>query len=251
MIKLLILIILSFSILYSQSSKKEKVSIGLGPYVQSQPYKNVDNMLLPSPVFFYDNQIFYVRWTRLGVYFLGNSSKDFSWGFSLSAQPRTNSYSPEDSLELKDMQEKKSSYEGGVVFSAVVYEAYFELMYMYDLLDRYNAHIVNAELGYPIKIEKLSIYPSIIYEYQSKDFLNYYYGVSQEESISSSHNIFTPDAGVKLAAQTYVYYPLTDDFSAFLNAKINFLPKEVKDSPLLDKDYFYSAFASIIYTFEY
>jgi len=233
------------------SFAKDKITIGMGAYIQSQPYKDVDDMLLASPVFFYDNSIFYARWTRFGVYFLGDKSDDFSWGFSLTAQPRTNGYSADDSIYLSGMDEKKNSWEGGIAFSTSFKNSYIELMYLRDLLDRYDSYIAKIEIGHSLKFDKISFYPSIVCVYQSDSFLNYYYGVTSKESQSSIHNIYTPNADLKYALQTYISYPINKKLSAFFNARIDLLSKEAKNSPLVNQDYYYSGLASLIYTFNF
>ncbi|MDA3909426.1 MAG: MipA/OmpV family protein, partial [Sulfurimonas sp.] len=81
--KYILIFLLIFSALEAED-KKQKVTIGAGPYIQTQPYKNVDDIVLSSPVIFFDNGVAYVRWTRAGLYFLGDKQKDYSWGFSLT-----------------------------------------------------------------------------------------------------------------------------------------------------------------------
>ena len=243
-----VLLSISFA---SEAEEKEKLTLGFGPYIQSQAYKNVDDMVLASPVFFYDNELLYVRWTRFGIYFMGQSTDEFSWGFSLTAQPRTNGYSPDDSLQMRGMLEKESSWEGGIAFSASYKEGYIEMMYLHDLLDRYDAYIAKAELGYTLKFEKISFYPSLVCIYQSGDFLNYYYGVSNSESAASIYATYTPESDYKFAAQSYINYPITDKISAFFNLRVDILSGEAKNSPLTEKDYYYSGIASLIYTFEF
>lgn len=86
--RLFLAIITSISILFATEAK-QKVTIGACPYIQSQPYKGASELILPSPIVFYDNGLFYIRWSRLGIYFLGDKQDDYAWGFSLTAQPRT------------------------------------------------------------------------------------------------------------------------------------------------------------------
>lgn len=45
-----IILILLFVNLFA--TEKQKITIGAGPYIQIQPYQDVDNILLPSPVIF-------------------------------------------------------------------------------------------------------------------------------------------------------------------------------------------------------
>ncbi len=231
--------------------EKQKLTIGAGPYIQTQPYTNVDSLVLASPVIFYDNGIVYIRWSRAGVYFLGDSQDDYSWGFSLTTQPRTYGYKPTDSETLTGMQEKKSTWEAGLAFSAKTEKAYIEIMLLTDILNEYDSWMLKTEIGYDFKFGDLSLYPSIIIGYQSSEFLDYYYGISPEESLASGHNEHSPDAGLQIGMQTYIKYPLTDSLSTLINIKVDKLPSEATSSPIVNDDYIYSGLVSLIYTIEY
>jgi MipA family protein len=244
--KHIITLILIFTI--SLFAEEQKITIGAGAYVQSQPYANVDTVVLPSPVVFFDNGLLYVRWTRLGLYFLGEKTDDFSWGFSLTAQPRPFGY---DSSDIAAMDERKDSWEGGIAFSMQKHDAYLEIIALHDLLNRSNSWIIKTELGYDFKVANFSFYPSLIAEYQSKDFLDYYYGVRYAEAARSSQIAYSPKAGMQLGVQTYIKYPFTKNVSALVNLRVDKLPSQATTSSIVNDDYMYSGLASLIYTFEY
>lgn len=227
---------------------KQQLTIGFGPFIQTQPYENVDNFMLPSPVIFYDDGLFYIRWSRAGVYFLGDKQDDYAWGFSLSVQPRTYGY---DKNEIQGMDERETTWEGGLAFSAKTDKAYMEIMALTDVLDRYSSWILKTEVGYDFEVGNFSFYPSLVVIYQSSDFLDYYYGVKQSEVLSSGYSQYTPDNGFLLGAQTYIKYPFTDKLSAFVNLRADRLSQEVLDSPIVKQKYIYSGLVSLIYTFQY
>ena len=246
--KYLLLTILVFLNLHAQD--KQEVTLGLGAYIQSQPYKGVDDIILPSPVVFFDNGLFYMRWSRAGVYFLGDQSDDFSWGFSLTAQPRVYGYEASDSPFLAGMDKRKNTLEGGLAFSAKKNDLYIELMALTDVLDRYESWLVKTEIGDKYTAGNFSFYPSVIVSYQSDNFMNYYYGVQTHEATVSRAQ-YTADAGFQIGAQTYIKYPITKDLAVLLNLRADILPSSVKDSPIVEDNYIYSGLASVIYTFTY
>ena len=245
----LILIMVYFTLL--AKDEKQEVTIGAGAYVQTQPYKNVDNIILPTPVIFFDNDLFYIRWSRVGVYFLGDKQDDYAWGFSLTAQPRTYGYKSSDSHYLTGLDEKKSTWEGGISFSASMDKTYIEIMALEDLCDNYKSWIVKTEIGYDFKIGNFSLYPSMILVYQSSKFLDYYYGISKKEVLTSSYNEYTADNDFQVGLQTYIKYPFTKTISALINLRADRLSDEATRSPIVDDNYIYSGMASLIYTFEY
>ncbi len=245
---LLILLLLFTSLL---ASEKQKLTLGFGPYIQSEPYKGADNLVLPSPVIFYDNGIVYARWSRFGLYFLGEKKEDYAWGFSLTVQPRTLGYKPSDSNYLHGMDERKSTLEGGLAFSASYKNSqYIEVMLLADMLSKYKSWVTRVEMGDQYKVGNFTFYPSIILLYQSKKFANYYYGVKSSEA-TPTRTAYSAGSGLEYGAQTYIKYPFTKKLSALLNIRYDLLPKSAQNSPLTNNNYIYSGLASLIYTFEY
>ena len=243
----ILLFVLIFFPLFSQE-KKQTITLGMGPYIQTQPYAGVDSVITPSPVIFFDNSLFYIRWTRIGLYFLGEKKEDFSWGFSLTAQPRIYGY---DSSDISGMDKRETSFEGGLAFSIKMDKAYLELMAVTDLVDRHDTWIYNAEVGYDLELGNFSFYPSVLASYQSSKFTNYYYGVTQIEATRKAESMYAPSSGLQLGIQTYIEYPFTKKLSALVNIRADKLSTKASNSPLTNDDYIYSGLASLIYTFEY
>lgn len=243
-----ILILLLLFLNLNAQEEKQKLTIGFGPFIQTQPYENVDNFILPSPVIFYDDGLFYIRWSRAGVYFLGDKQDDYAWGFSVSLQPRTYGY---EKNEIQGMDERETTWEGGLAFSAKTDKAYIEIMALTDVLDRYDSWILKTEVGYDFEVGNFSLYPSLIVIYQSSEFLNYYYGVKESEAARTSFNEYTPENGFLLGIQTYIKYPFSDELSALINIRADKIAQEATDSPIVTEDYIYSGLFSLIYTFEY
>ena len=197
-----------------------------------------------------------MRWSRAGIYFLGDKGEDFSWGFSLTAQPRTFGHETKDITEYVGLDARETTIEGGLAFSALYHDTYLEVMLLTDVLDRHDSWLVKAELGDEFHFGDFSLYPSLIVSYQSDAFVNYYYGVTQEEADRTRNNtysfeFFEPQGGFQVGAQTYLKYPLTKNFSTLLNARIDSIPASAHASPLLEDTLIYSGLVSLIYTFHY
>jgi outer membrane protein len=245
-----IVILVLFAWTLNAAQAKQKVTIGIGPYIQTQPYKDADAIFVPSPVIFFDNALFYIRWSRFGMYFLGAKHENYAWGFSLTAQPRTYGYKASDSKELKGMDERKTTFEGGLAFSASIGNRYIEMMLLSDMFNRYDSWIFKTEIGDEYHAGNFSFYPSLIAIYQSQKFLNYYYGVKASEA-TAQRAAYTPDDGVLFGAQTYIEYPLTSKLSTLINVRADYIPQTAYASPIVHDKFIYSGLISLIYTFEY
>lgn len=229
---------------------KQKLVIGAGPYVQSQPYDGADGFLLPTPVLFFDNKLFYVRWVRVGMYFMGQSGEAFSWGASITAQPRTLGYKSSDAPILTGLEERKSSWEAGVALSAE-YKSYFaELVFLHDILDASNGYIARSEIGDSIKTGNWNFFPSLLVIYHSESFNDYYYGVRAEEA-TLERPAYKADAGFDFGVQTYISYAFDEQWSALVNLRADYIDDTAYDSPLVDEHHIYSGMVSVLYTFEY
>ena len=247
--KYILLFTLLFASLFAEE-KKEKVTIGAGPYIQTQPYKGVEDILVPSPVFFFDNSLFYVRWTRFGMYFLGDKGEEFSWAFSLTAQPRTFGYKTKNVSYLQGMTDRETSLEGGLAFSALYKDANLELLALTDILGRPDLWVYTLNIGYEYALGKTTFYPSFGATYQSDKFVNYYYGVNPSET-ALTRPLYTPKGGTLLTAQTYINYALTQSYDILFNARADFMPPSATNSPIVAENVIYSGMISLLYTFEY
>ncbi|SFV54416.1 MltA-interacting protein precursor [hydrothermal vent metagenome] len=239
---------------FTLSLLAEDLTIGVGSYFQTQPYKNTSTIITPSPVLFYDNGIVYARWTCFGVYIYGHKAdkqlhQDYSWGFSLTIQPRPYGYKPSDSTALRGLDEKKSSLEGGVAYAISRDDTYLEAMLLTDILRHHNFYIAKVESGLKYKINEWSFYPSISLIYESKKFTDYYYGINVQEANRTIYDLYQPNGGVRAGVQTYISYPLTKKWSVFFNLHIDRLTNPAKNSPIVSDSYIYSGLASLLYTF--
>ena len=149
------------------------------------------------------------------------------------------------------MDERKSTLEGGLAFSASYQKTkYIEIMLLADMLQTYNSWILRTEIGDQYTLGDFTFYPSLILLYEPRKFIDYYYGVKSSEATALRQQ-YSPGSGWQYGAQTYIKYPFTKKLSALINIRYDILPKSAQDSPLTDKNYIYSGLASLIYTFEY
>ncbi len=236
----------------SETQKKQKLTLGAGPYIQTQPYKNSADIFVPSPVVFFDNSLFYIRWSRAGVYFLGEAKDEYSWGLSLTIQPRPYGYEASDSINLRAMKTRQRTLEGGLALSASYGDAFGEVLLLTDLLDRYDSWLARAEFGRSFTFGDFTLYPSMIFTYLSDDFVNYYYGVEADEiDTPLARTSYRATAGWQVGAQTFINYKFDKNYALLLNLRADKLPSSATASPIVKDDYIYSGLLSLMYSFEY
>lgn len=241
---------LTFFLTFITSVFAETFTIGAGPYFQTQPYQGAKTITIATPVVFFDNSIFYIRWSRAGVYFLGEKNEDYAWGFSLVAQPRPYGYKPNDATILEGMDKRNKAIEAGVAFSLKIEDAYLEIMALSDVTNHADAYIIKSELGFEYSLGNFTFYPSLLMVYQSRQFTNYYYGVKHSE-VTSNRNLYIPKSGIDFGAQAYIEYPVTKNTLMLLNLRADKLSSQITSSPLVNDSYIYSGLASLLYKFSY
>lgn len=249
-----------FMLLSTILHAKDDIYIGLGPYFQTQPYKEADPVVLASPVIFFDNSLFYVRWTRVGMYFYGQKGEKFSWGASITAQPQIIGYYEEEIWNglttrkttpvLSGMEERQSSWEAGLALSAS-YENYFgEFVLLHDIFNEYNGLKTRIELGADYSLGDFLFVPSLLAVYLSQKFTDYYFGIPQDETaLGLRPDAYTADAALNLAAQTYIKYNIDAHWHLLANLRADYLGKSIQDSPLVDDRMMYSGMLSVMYSF--
>jgi outer membrane protein len=216
--------------------------IGLGPYFQTQPYKDADPKLLPTPVIFFDNRLFYVRWTRIGMYVYGKQN----WGISLTAQPRVFGYRARDSASLSAMSERHPTWEGGVAVGGQNSQGFAELTYFHDLLNYSNGFLVRLEIGKTISQGRWTHIPSFYIIRYSSTFNNYYYGVRPEERLPQ-RPAYHANAGVNYALQDFAIIELSKKWYISADLRADYLASEVTRSPIVGDQWMLSGMLALMY----
>lgn len=222
------------------------VYVGGGAYFQTQPYAGADAIVLPSPVLFADNRLFYVRWTRVGMYVFGQQN----WGVSVTAQPRPFGYKGSDAPILAGMAERRLSWEAGLALGGEFDWGFAELTWFRDVLDNSNGSLLRLELGRFIERGKWTFVPSVFAIRYDAAFNDYYYGVRPGEA-TTWRPAYRASAGVNFAAQAYVKYSFTPRWHFLGNLRGDLLAGTIQDSPLVDKGAMFSGLLSVMYSFDY
>lgn len=247
MIRIPLLFLLMSSSLYAQSeddsASSNVLSIGLGPYVQTQPYKGATPMVTPTPVIFYDNRVVYVRWTRVGLYLAGGDN----WGYSITAQPRPYGYSSSDSNALSGMMERETGWEAGFALAGKSRYGFAEVTLLSDISASSEGTLGRLELGKIVNKGRWTVVPSFMAIYFDRKFNDYYYGVMANES-TAARPAYSAGQGLNYAVQTFANYEVSKEWSLQGNLRIDYLNKTISDSPIVDSDWMLSGMISLAYS---
>jgi len=248
-VRVVLLLLMIFNLVHAAEESADEPRnfyLGGGAYIQTQPYADADPIVLPSPVLFADNRLFYVRWTRVGMYVYGQQN----WGISITAQPRPFGYEAGDAPILAGMAERKSSWEAGLAIGGENKYGFAELTWFRDILGNSDGSLLRLELGKFIEKGKWTFVPSVFVIRYDDRFNDYYYGVRPGEA-TVGRPAYTASAGFNYAAQTYIKYSFTRHWHFLGNIRGDLLADTIENSPLVDKGYMLSGLLSVMYSFEY
>ena len=229
-----------------EQSSEKRAYLGAGPYIQSQPYEDADAFAVASPVVFFDNRRFYMRWMRLGMYVLGGDD----WGLSVTAQPVPLHYDASDSPVLAGMEDRENSWEAGLAISGENELGFAELSLFHDILGKSKGTKLRLELGKTIKRGRWTLVPSVLAIGFSDNYNDYYYGVSNSEA-TGLRPAYSAGAGINLAAQAYLMFDITENWHLLGNIRADYLSSEISDSPIVDQDWMLSGMVSVLYSFPF
>lgn len=239
---------------------KDDTYIGAGPYFQTLPYKDAEPVFLGTPVFFFDNALFYLRWTRVGMYFYGEQGAKQSWGLSITAQPQVLGYyeSPamtqigqhEPTPILQGMPERESGWEAGLAASYSRGDLFAEFLVLQDITNRSNGTKLRLELGDSFRSGRWLFVPSLLAVWLSQPFADYYFGVPDEYTDPAlGRTPYRSNAALNFAAQTYIEYSFSDHWHLLANLRADRFADTIYDSPLVGTRMMYSGMISLLYSF--
>jgi len=209
-----------------------ELSVGVNVMAVNSAYDLEDSTEIKVlPGVFYDNNRVYARGAQAGAYLINDGANQLS----VYAQLAGNSFEPDDATgALKGLDERKASAAAGLSYTRITPVGGFRAQYATDVLDRSGGNI--ARLSYLGKISKnkLTVYPSVGFEYSDADYNQYYYGVSDTESVKTGIAAYTANSSLNPYINVSANYDFNERFAGFANQSLSYLANEQYDSPMVD-----------------
>ena len=162
------------------ADQNAQLSVGVNVLATNSAYDLEDSYeFRVLPGVFYDNNIIYARGAQAGAYLINDGKNQLS----AYAQLAGSEFDPDDAEgALQGLDKRKASAAAGLTYLRRTPVGGFRAQIATDILGHSDGNI--ARLTYIGKLtrDKLTVYPSIGFEYHDDDFNEYYYGVSDDES---------------------------------------------------------------------
>lgn len=113
-----------------------------------------------------------------------------------------------------------------------------------------RGNIFEAIYGGRVELSRVKLYPLIGMEYRSKEYVNYFYGVSPQEAANSDYATYRPDGATNTLIALIADITLTDDYHLHLYARRKWLGDAIRQSAFVDKAYLDTGYVALSYRFK-
>lgn len=219
----------------------------MGWFSSSSPYQGEPtNEISVLPIVTYETD-------KLSIDLVNGISYDFietgSITSSMLATPRWQSYDPKNNEKLSGLTKRDHTMDIGVSVQFETDAGVGEFKILSDALSVHSGNEVSAKWSLPLSYEnKWLVSPYIGTKWQSKELLNYYYGVRPEE-VQTGRRAYALDNASSWFSGVDLQYALTPSIAILGNAYYATYSENVKSSPIVETDNALSGFVGVIYLF--
>jgi outer membrane protein len=208
------------------------LSVGLNVLAVNSAYDLEDSTeVRVLPGIFYDNNRIYARGAQAGAYLINDGTNELAATVQLAGH----SFDPDDANgALASLDKRKASAAAGLSYQRRTSIGGLRAQIATDVLDRSGG--TTARLTYIARIskDKLTVYPSIGFEFHDQDYNDYYYGVSAAESKRTGVAAYSSKNSLNPYINISANYDFNDKWAGFANQSLSYLPNEQYDSPMVD-----------------
>lgn len=228
------------------ADQNAELSIGVNVLYAKTAYDTDDAEVRVLPGVFYDNNKFFARGAQAGAYLINDGKNQLAATVQLDG----NTFDPDDANGALDgLDERKASASAGLSYQRRTPVGGFRAQIATDVLDRSGGN--TARLTYLARISKnkLTVYPSVGFEYHDADYNQYYYGVSDKESAKTGVSAYTANSSLNPYVNVSANYDFSNKWAGFFNQSLSYLPNEQYDSPMVDSRTEYTTTLGLLYKF--
>lgn len=213
------------------ADQNAQLSVGVNVLYEDTAYDTDENKVRVLPGVFYDNNKFYARGASAGAYVINDGTNQLS----VYAQLQGSEFDPDDAEGvLQGLDKRKASAAAGLTYLRRTPVGGFRAQIATDILGHSDGN--TARLTYLARVtkNKLTVYPSIGFEYHDDKYNEYYYGVSDKESAKTGVEAYTSNSSLNPYINISANYDFNERFAGFANQSLSYLPNEQYDSPMVD-----------------
>lgn len=225
-------------------------SLGLGMLSRQKPYADVDRDNKVVPLIQFENEHVFIFGPVIGLklprFDISDTQK---LDFSLVAKYDGSGYESNDAPILDGMKERKGGFWAGAKVEWTTDIADLSVEWLADA----SGHSDGQRLSFAIEKtwrfgHQLMLTPRVGATWFDEKYVDYYYGVRSGE-VRSGRPAYAGESGVGAEVGLRGIYMFDRQHSLFLDIEASSLPKEIKDSPLVDSSTENRVFLGYMYRF--
>lgn len=240
-----LILLLSILLTHIYATDDTSVQVGVGVSTSTSPYKGVSSVTMPLPDIELTYKSAFIEGINMGynVY----DTKTLQVGVILL--PVLAGYKGKDSNDLKGMDNRNMSLEGGLRMKYNFENSFLSGTVSRDVSGTTDGYTVNAAYNYILfetRNSGLSLYAGA--EYLSDKKSNYYYGVKDKEATFARPSYHADGALNPFIGLTQIF-AFSETWSIIANVEYKRFDSTIYKSPIVDDHYQVAGYLSIMYTF--
>jgi outer membrane protein len=212
--------------------------------VSNGGYAGSSSRQLVVPAVAYEGERVFLRGLQLGWH----AWQRDDWRLDLVAQARLDGFDADD-IPLDGLRDRRGSMDVGAVLTRSSRQGNLELTVLSDALSRSRGQELALQYGYPLRLGKWRLTPSLGVRWWSHRLADYYYGIRPAETADGAPGPYAVPAVLVPEAGFNAVVPLGRRWMFWSALKYQHLPAAITDSPLVQRSSASTVLVGVVYSF--
>lgn len=225
--------------------------LGFAVISKQDPYTDIDRETKLRPIVTYENKYIKLAGPQLEFKLPGLDISDSNKiDFSIVSRYEFFGYEDNDADILEGMKDRDGGFWMGakVEWKNPLVNITAELVTEVSGDSDGSSFNLGFERSWDFK-ERFTLTPRLVASWSDKDYVDYYYGVRQEE-VNANRSFYKGDSTVNIEAGIRGDYMFNEKHFMFLDLSVTSLGSEIEDSPIVDSSTQSRVFLGYIYRFK-
>ncbi len=231
-------------VFWSTPTLASEWGLGLASAIVQSPQKGIESEKLLVPYFTYQGERLNVDMGNLKYSLIERGA----FVFSIAGELRYDGYKAKDSSALQGMENRDPSFDLGLSLAHSSGLGQLKLMLLSDVTGTHDGSEVRISLQKVYMFGSWMLAPALGLSYQNALLVEYYYGVSADESRENRPEYSGRDASNAFAEMSAVYQ-LSNKVQLLAGVKYVQFDSSITASSIVDQSQQTTAFTGLIYKF--
>lgn len=243
---------------FPASSPAGEWSVGANVLAGRSPLVGEDGVAALMPVLAYKGERFHANLGNPGISFFDGMTDFGGLGYSvfkgedynvdLVGKIRLMGIDPDENDELEGLHKRKPGFDAGISARWDIGFGELNAQFLTDVSNRSDGQEAVLLYAYPLQQGRWTLRPEIGLTWQSRELVDYYFGVQDDET-TSSRPAYDGEATLIPFAGVQAEYAFTEQTHMVGGLGVGRLGDGISDSPIIDERNVGGGFLGLIYRF--